>query len=213
MPPIIGGCSYTTGLCHDLDLVKTITTTNMAANAVANHVFQLALGRERVFHDLVDPFYRFSDEQFRKRFHLRKETAQELLILLLPELHRKTKRSHAILENIQLCFLSGFSQISGFSQTLTVGDTVHISEASVHRIVKKFINGLCRIAPEKLKFPSVAAFPRIKDEFYAIAGKYLKVSKCTPRFCTCLTCKPLKLALFVPNLSNQINAHACFVFA
>ena len=53
---------------------------------------------------------------------------------------------------------------------MTVADTVHISEVSVHRIVKKFISGLCRIAPENLKFPSVAAFLRIKDEFYAIAG-------------------------------------------
>ena len=96
---------------------------------------------------------------------------------------------------------------------MTVADTVHISEVSVHRIVKKFISGLCRIAPEKLKFPSVAAFLRIKDEFYAIAGKYLKASKCTLRFCTCLTHKPLKLALFAPNLSNQVNAHAHFVLA
>ena len=211
MPPIIGGCSHATGLCHDLDLVKTITTTNTAANAVANHVFWLALGRERVFHDLVDPFYRFSDEQFRKRFRLRKETAQELLILLLPELHRKTKRSHAILENIQLCVALRF--LTDGCYFLTVGDTVHISEASVHRIVKKFISGLCRIAPKKLKFPSVAAFPRIKDEFYAIAGKYLKASKCTLRFCACLTHKPLKLALFAPNPSNQVNVHAHFVLA
>ena len=146
----------------------------MVANAVANHVFWLALGRERVFHDLVDPFYRFSDEQFRKRFRLRKETAQELPILLLPELHRKTKRSHAILENIQLCVALRF--LADGCYFLTVGNTVHISEASVHRIVKKFISALCRIAPEKLKYP-VAAFLRIKDEFYAIAGKYLKASK------------------------------------
>ena len=66
----------------------------MAANAAAvlnQHVFGAAMARERVFYDLVNPFYKFFDEKFHKRFRLRKETAEELLILLMPELHRKTK--------------------------------------------------------------------------------------------------------------------------
>ena len=92
MPPIIGGCSYTTGLCHDLDLVKTITTTNIAANAVANHVFWLALGRERVFHDLMDPFYRFSDEQFRKRFCLRKENRSGIAYFAITRAAQKDQK-------------------------------------------------------------------------------------------------------------------------
>ena len=61
------------------------------------------LRRERFFYDLVNHFYQFSDEKFRKRFRLRKKTAQDLLVLLMPELHRKAKRSHALPETLQLC--------------------------------------------------------------------------------------------------------------
>ena len=88
----------------------------------------------------------------------------------MPELHRKTKRSHAIPENLQLCVALHF--LADGCYFLMVADTLHISEASVHRIVKKFIHGLCWIAPAKLKFPSVAAFDKIKEEFYQIAGTW-----------------------------------------
>ena len=81
----------------------------MAANAVANHVFWLALGRERVFHNLVDPFYRVSDEQFRKRFCLRKETAQELLICYYQSCTERPKGPMQFWKIYNCVLLSGFS--------------------------------------------------------------------------------------------------------
>ena len=74
---------------------------------------------------------------------------EDLLVLLMPELHRKTKRSHALPETLQLCVALHF--LTDGCYFLTVADTVHISEASVHRIVEKIIKGLCWITPGKLK--------------------------------------------------------------
>ena len=85
----------------------------------------------------------------------------------MPELHRKTKRSHALPETLQLCVADFLADGCYF---LTVVDTVHISEASVYRIVKKFIHALCWIAPGKIKFPSVVTLDKIKEEFFQIAG-------------------------------------------
>ena len=175
-----------------------------------------------MFHDRVNHFYRFNDHQFKKRFHIRKETAEDLMILLLPELYRPTKCSHALEESLQLCVALHF--LADGCYFLTVADTVHISEASVHRIVKKVVHGLNQIAHTKLVFPSLEGLGHIKDEFYLIAGMYVinlntishkmvKASKCSLRFCTCLTCKPVTLAVFEPNPSNQVNAHSRFVLA
>ena len=193
----------------------------MAFIPAVNHAFTVALGWECVFHDRVNPFYRFNDHQFKQRFCIRKETAEDLMILL-PELYRPTKHSHALEESLQLCVVLRF--LADGCYFLTVVDTVHISEASVHRIVKKVVHGLNQIAHTKLIFPGLEGLACIKDEFYLIAGMYVinlntishkmvKASKCTLRFCTCLTCKPVKLAVFWPNPSNQVNAHSCFVLA
>ena len=40
----------------------------------------------------------------------------------------------------------------------------------MHRIVKKFIHGLCQIPPGKILFPSIDALDKIKEELYQIAG-------------------------------------------
>ena len=75
----------------------------MAFIPAVNHAFTVALGQEHVFHDRVNHFYRFNDHQFKKRFHIRKETAEDLMILLIPELYRPTKCSPALEESLQLC--------------------------------------------------------------------------------------------------------------
>ena len=75
------------------------------------------------------------------------------MILLLPELYKPTKHSHALEESLQLCVALRF--LADGCYFLTVGDTVHISEASVHRIVKKVVHGLNQIARTKLVFPSL----------------------------------------------------------
>ena len=83
------------------------------------------------------------------------------MILLLPELYRPTKCSHALEESLQLCVALRF--LADGCYFLTVANTVHISEASVHRIVKKVVHGLNRIAHTKLVFPSLEGLGRIKD--------------------------------------------------
>ena len=62
------------------------------------------------------------------------------MILLLPELYRPTTCSHALEESFQLCVALCF--LADGCYFLTVADTVHISEASVHRNVKKVVHGL-----------------------------------------------------------------------
>ena len=138
------------------------------AFAVVNHALRdenNGLRQERVFYDCVNPFYRFSDEKFWK---FRKETAENLLVLLMPKLHRETKRSHVLPETLQICVALHY--LADGCYFLTVADTVHISEASEHRIVKNFIHGLFRIAPGKIKFLCVDVLDKIKEEFYQIAG-------------------------------------------
>ena len=93
-----------------------------------------------MFHGGVNPFYRFSDKQFKQRFCIRKETAQDLMVLLLPELYRPTKCSQALEGSLQLYVALHF--LADGCYFLTVADTVHISEASVHKIVKKVVKGL-----------------------------------------------------------------------
>ena len=110
----------------------------MAFIPAVNHALTVTLGSERVFHDRVNPFYRFNDHQFKQRFHIRKESAEDLMILLLPELYRSTKHSHALEESLQLCV--AFRFLADGCYFLTVADTVHISEASVHRMVKKIVH-------------------------------------------------------------------------
>ena len=75
----------------------------MAMQVATAHAFQACLAKERVLHDTVNPFYRFNDKQFKQRFRINKDTVDDLLIMLLPELYRSTGRGHALLESLQLC--------------------------------------------------------------------------------------------------------------
>ena len=102
----------------------------MVTQVAAAHAFWACLAKEQVFHDRVNPFYRFNDKQFKQRFRINKDTVDDLLIMLLPELYRSTGRSHALPESLQLCVALRF--LADGCYILTCADTVHISESSVH---------------------------------------------------------------------------------
>ena len=81
--------------------------------------------------------------------------------MLMPELYRATKRSHALEPILQLCVALRF--LAAWVYYMVIGDTANISEASVHRCVKSVVKGLLRIAQLKLRMPSVEALRCVKE--------------------------------------------------
>ena len=141
----------------DLRPLKYVVTidTKMALSVPADIAHRRAISRERVFHDHLNPLERYNDKQFLHRYRVRKDTARNLVVLLMPEVYHATKRSHALEPILQLCVALRFSASGAYY--MVIGDTANISEASVHRCVKSVVKGLLRIARLKLKIPSVAA--------------------------------------------------------
>lgn len=142
--------------------------------AVAYYVIQAAaLRRERVFRERSNPFDANSNEQFRQRYRLSKESALRLNELLSERLECATNRSNSVSSQLKIFVFLRFLSTGGFYSA--VGDLHGISKETTYRIVKQvacavaslhsqyivFSEDHSSMRQRKLQFYNIAQFPRI----------------------------------------------------
>lgn len=129
-------------------------------------VVDAGISRPRHLNERADDFTTYSDNEFRKRYRLKKETVRYLLTFLNDLLTPPTKRNHSISANLQV--LTALRLLAGGSYQTVCGDLSGLSQASVSRIFIKVINAICTLRAQFVRFPNDVG--PIKQAFYEIAG-------------------------------------------
>jgi hypothetical protein len=140
----------------------------------AEEELELPLRRPRIFRDRANPMESFDEQDFIKRFRFSKLVTLDLVELVKADIEHPTKRSMAIPCLLQiLCALQFFA--TGTFQ-LTVGDIIHISQASVCRIIKRVSQAFARKLNDYVRYPtSDIELRTAREDFYEL-GHFPNVS-------------------------------------
>ena len=120
--------------------------------------------KERHFREREVHLEDFNDEELYKRYRFSRGGIEFLADLLRADLQPVTARSHAI--PLHLKILVALRFLATGSMQLTLSDTVKVSQPSVSRIVKSFVDALCRHSARFIYMPVAAELQDIKLGFY-----------------------------------------------
>uniref|UniRef100_UPI00358FC806 putative nuclease HARBI1 n=1 Tax=Myxine glutinosa TaxID=7769 RepID=UPI00358FC806 len=127
-----------------------------------------AMRRERVFRDRVHPLEIYNDLQLYQRYRLDRQTILDLADIIRIDLEPRTFRNHALPTELKLLAALRFYATGSFQQV--TGDTVHISQPSLCRIISQVNNALLPLMGRAVKFPSPENIQDIGADFYGIAN-------------------------------------------
>ena len=133
-----------------------------AFDALANEV---RVRRIPVIRDRQNPLTWYNDEQFKRRFRLRKETIMHLCDILSPVLQHPTHRCKSLSPLLQI--LLCMRVLAGGSYQIIAGDLIHVSQGTVSNVLKQFLNAIGTLRSSIVVFPNNLA--AVKDKFYHIA--------------------------------------------
>lgn len=135
--------------------------------AMANYLLlQRAFRKERLFRDRTNPFDTFSDDEFRTRYRLSKNTTHHLIDEVRNTLRRGTMRSRPVAPEIQVLIFLRFLATGQFYTSL--GD-LHdgVNSGTVCRIIQNVSSSIAALHNVHIKMPENAAdINRNKREFY-----------------------------------------------
>jgi hypothetical protein len=129
-------------------------------------VLDAANVRPRHFHTRVENIEKYTEEEFRSRFRLRKDTFIYLLEKISEKLEPATNRNHSISASLQL--LITLRILSGGSFQTVSGDVHGVSQSTVSRIFLKVTNTICSLRKELIHFPDNLA--AVKQAFLDYGG-------------------------------------------
>ncbi|XP_064646164.1 putative nuclease HARBI1 [Lineus longissimus] len=127
-----------------------------------------AMRRERIFRDRVHPLEIYNDLQLYQRYRLDRQTILDLVDAVRNYIEPQTDRNHALPADLKVLATLRF-YASGSFQEVT-GDTVHISQPSMSRIITQVTDALIHLLHNIIKFPALQDIPRISAAFYEIAN-------------------------------------------
>jgi hypothetical protein len=120
----------------------------------------------RVIGERCDPIHVYSDFEFHKRYHLRKDTVLYLAEELKRDLEPEINYPGAIDPLLQI--LVTLRLLTGCTLQHVSGDLHHLSQASVSRIFAKVIESICSLRHRFIQMPNNLA--DIKTAFYQYGG-------------------------------------------
>lgn len=117
----------------------------------------------RQYRERRNPFELYGDTEFRLRYRLSKETAKDIVHLLLPSLEHDTARSYSLSPDLQfLCALRFFS--CGTFQGVNA-DIFNVHRTTVGRCIKRVLNGILEHRHDYIRFPD--DLTSVKQQFYS----------------------------------------------
>ncbi|XP_041346973.1 putative nuclease HARBI1 [Gigantopelta aegis] len=130
--------------------------------------YNRAMRRERVFRDRDNPFDRLSDECFRMRFRLSKNTVRVVTDMVREDIEQPTRRNHAVPCELQVLLALRFYATGGFQ--LTMADLHGLSQTTVCTVLKRVTNAIARLRPRYISFSNNEEMNDLKERFFNIAG-------------------------------------------
>ncbi|XP_041357801.1 putative nuclease HARBI1 [Gigantopelta aegis] len=130
--------------------------------------YNRAMRRECVFRDRDNPFDRLSDECFRMRFRLSKNTVRVVTNIVRADIEQPTRRNHAVPCELQVLLALRFYATGGFQ--LTMADLHGLSQTTVCTVLKRVTNAIDRLRPQYISFSNNEEMNDLKERFFNIAG-------------------------------------------
>ena len=122
----------------------------------------------RVLRDRNNPFEFYSEEEFKSRYHIRKETTQALLQLLSTDLNHVSSKNNCIPPILQLAVALRFFATGQFQTTDS--DLVGVSQPSVCRIIHRVSTAIARRRRRFIQFPATTNLQIFKEKFSLVGG-------------------------------------------
>jgi hypothetical protein len=113
-----------------------------------------------------DPFYMYSDQEFKSRFRFTKECVRDKILPIVQE-KLSCKYGSQLSPLLQLLTALRFYGCGAF-QTI-IGDSGQVSQSSVHRIIKNVSIAIATEREQFIKFPTLAEAAATKIEFMKIS--------------------------------------------
>ncbi|XP_041362146.1 putative nuclease HARBI1 [Gigantopelta aegis] len=130
--------------------------------------YNRAMRRERVFRDRDDPYDSLSEECFRMRFRLTKNTVQNVTDMVRQDIEQPTRRNHDVSSELQVLIALRFYATGGFQ--LTMAGVHGLSQTTVCNVLKRVTIALARLRPHYIAFPNNVELDSVKVRFLNIAG-------------------------------------------
>ena len=115
------------------------------------------LRRDRIFRDRTNPLDTLTDGELLGKYRLTRQGIIFLCNMLQEQLGRSTQRSHAIPVPLQVMTGLHFLACGSFQQVIGDSMDIGLSQASVSRIVSRFVSKLSDVRNEFIKFPTSAS--------------------------------------------------------
>ena len=126
----------------------------------------------------------FTDEELRNRFRFGRQGIGYITNLVADEIHRSTRRNHALPALQQVLIALRFYASGSFLQV--IGDTAGVDKSTVSRVVTNVSNALIAKQSEFITWPTDAEVAEDKNSFYRskAAGMFcrLQVAGCRLKF-------------------------------
>jgi nuclease HARBI1 len=121
---------------------------------------------ERTVVERPDHFNLFSDTDFYKRYHLKKETVLQLLERIEPLLEADANRNNPISPRLQI--LATLRILSGCTLQHVCGDLHHIAQSSASRTFSRVVKAICHLRQDFIRMP--VNISGVKSSFYEYGG-------------------------------------------
>ncbi|XP_041362913.1 putative nuclease HARBI1 [Gigantopelta aegis] len=120
--------------------------------------------RERVFQDRFHPLDMYNDLELYQRYRLDRRTILDLIDAVGDVLDPHTVRNHALPSSLNIVAALRFYATGSFQQI--TGDTVHVSQPTMSRVISQVTNALLHLLPTIVNFPKSEDIPNIVQEFW-----------------------------------------------
>lgn len=148
--------------------VSSVSTIKSISSEDENHE-EVQSRMPRIFRSRIDPFDSLSDENFRDRFRLNKQTVVFVSGLVEEKIKSFTVRNHAVTPiNMLLIALRFYATGSFF---INIGDHFNVSKQSCGRIVHKVSHYLALLGRDFIKMPNNGQKRNyVSSTFFKICG-------------------------------------------
>lgn len=140
--------------------------------------------KTRVLRERPDNFNTWDDNEFWKRFRLKKETVTQLLSMIEEKIKHKTKRNQYVPPMQQLLLTLRFYATGSFY--VTVGDFGGLHNSTLCKIIKRVTEAISSMRPIFI------SLPKSREEILSVQEGFYKIAR-FPRVIAALDCSHVKI--------------------
>ena len=117
--------------------------------------------------DQLNPLEWFSEDEFRTRFRLSKDTVSDLVRTMEPQLIHHSKRNKALPPILQCC--GSLRILAGGAFQTVAGDLIHVHQSTISRGFARFLEAILSLRSQIVAFPTMVGGVK-EGDFHKISG-------------------------------------------